>query len=492
MPMTALLRGLAAAILIPFVAGAQQSTPTPATLSVEQAIELAQANNPQLRQSLNARRSAAAATRSARGQLLPNLSSSAGVSWREGRQQVFNGVGFGANANTIASTAGVNASLNYGLDVLLQPRSARLAERATEAEADAASQQLRTTVTQQYLIALQAQARSVLQDTLLESSRLSVDLAKAKAAAGSATTLDVQRAEVALGQQRVQVVQALNTLAIEKLRLFENLGVTPPDADVSLTTSFAVTPVGTTLADLIELAKKGNPNVIARRDREDAAAVNQRIAKAAYFPQFSLSAGYGGYTNSYTDNNFTVAQALSSKQSGCYQRGSVLQIVGQPFDPATCAGISLSAQETAAARGTNSAFPFSFTRNPYNVSAQFSLPLFNGWQREQRVAEASVARDNARQAVRQQELAAQQAVRTAYLNLDAAQQTVTIQEANGKLAREALLLAETRYRVGQATFLDVANARADFSRAENDRITAVYDFHRAFAALEQAVGKRLR
>ena len=492
MPMTVLSRGLIAALLIPCVAGAQQSVPTPAALSVEQAVELAQANNPQLRQTLNARRSAAAATRSARGQLLPNLSSSAGLSWREGRQQVFNGVGFGANANTIASSASVNASLTYGLDVLLQPMSARLAERATEAEADAASQQLRTTVTQQYLIALQAQARTVLQDTLLESSRLSVDLAKAKAAAGSATVLDVQRAEVALGQQRVQVVQARNTLAIEKLRLFENLGVSPPDAEVSLTSSFAVAPIATSLADLIALAKNGNPNVIARRDREDAAAVNQRIAKAAYLPQFSLSAGYGGFTNSYTDNNFTVAQALTSKQSGCYQRGSVLAIVGQPFDPATCAGIALTTQETAAARATNNSFPFSLTRNPYNVNAQFSLPLFNGWQREQRVAEATVARDNATQAVRQQELAAQQAVRTAYLNLDAAQQTVAIQDANGKLAREALLLAETRYRVGQATFLDVANARADFSRAENDRITAVYDFHRAFAALEQAVGKRLR
>jgi outer membrane protein len=492
MPMTALSRGLTAALFFPLLAGAQQGTPTPAALSVEQAVELAQANNPQLRQSLNARRSAAAATRSARGQLLPSLSSNASLSWREGRQQVFNGVGFGANANTIGSSAGVNASLNYGLDAFLQPKSARLAERATEAEADAASQQLRTVVTQQYLIALQAQARTVLQDTLLESARLSVDLAKAKAAAGSATTLDVQRAEVAFGQQKVQVVQAKNTLAIEKLRLFENLGVTPPDAEVSLTSSFAVSPIGTGLADLIALAKTGNPNVIARREREDAAAVNQRIAKAAYFPQLSLSAGYGGFTNSFTDNNFPVTQALSSKQSGCYQRGSVLQIVGQPFDPATCAGITLTTQETAAARATNNAFPLSLTRNPYNVSAQFSLPLFNGWQREQRVAEASVARDNARQAVRQQELAAQQAVRTAYLNLDAAQQTVALQETNGRLAREALLLAETRYRVGQATFLDVANARADFSRAENDRITAVYDFHRAFAALEQAVGKRLR
>ncbi len=491
MPMNALSRGLAAALLFPLVAGAQ-GTPAPSALSVEQAVELALANNPQLRQSLNARRTAAAATRSAYGQLLPNVGSSAGFSWREGRQQVFNGVGFGANANTIGSSASLNASLTYGLDVLLQPRASKLAERATEAEADAASQQLRSTVTQQYVIALQAQARAILQDTLLESNRLQVDLAKAKLAAGSATTLDVQRAEVALGQQRVQVIQARNTLAIEKLRLFENLGVSPPATDVALTSTFAVAPVGTSLADLIELSKRANPNVIARRGREDAAAVNQRIAKAAYLPQFSLSAGYGGFTNSYTDNNFPVTQALASKQSGCYQRGSVLQIVGQPFDPTTCAAIALTPAEISAARASNNAFPFSYTRNPYNVNAQFTLPIFNGWQREQRVAEAAVARDNAKQAVRQQELAAQQAVRTAYLNLDAAQQTVAIQEANGKLAREALLLAETRYRVGQATFLDVADARAVFARAENDRITAVYDFHRAFAALELAVGRRLR
>ena len=75
-----------------------------------------------------------AATRTARGQLLPNVSSSAGASWREGRTQLFNGVGFGANANTIGSSANINASLNYGLDVLLQPRAAKASERATDAE----------------------------------------------------------------------------------------------------------------------------------------------------------------------------------------------------------------------------------------------------------------------------------------------------------------------------------------------------------------------
>ena len=492
MPMTVLTRGLIATLLIPAIAGAQQGPQVPSTLTVEQAVDLAQANNPQLRQSLNARRSAAAATRSAYGALLPNVSSSAGGVWREGRQQVFGGIGIGASANTLGSSASVNASLNYGLDAFLQPQAAKASERAVEAEADAATVQLRTTVTQQYLIALQAQARVILSDTLQESARLTVDLAKARSAVGTATILDVQRAEVALGQQRVQVVQARNTLAIEKLRLFENMGVIPPATDVALSSQFSVTPIAGTVSELVELAKKANPNVIARRDREDAAAVNQRIARTAYFPQLSLSAGYGGFTNSFTDGNFSVNQLLTSRQSGCFQRGSILQLVGQSFDPASCSAITLTPAEIAGARSSNDAFPFGLTRQPYSVNAQFSLPIFNGWQREQRMAEASVARDNARQAVRQQELAAQQAVRTAYLNLDAARQTVAIQDDNGKLAREALLLAETRYRVGQATFLDVANARADFSRAENDRITAVYDFHRAFAALEQAVGRRLR
>ena len=71
-----------------------------------------------------------------------------------------------------------------------------------------------------------------------------------------------------------------------------------PDAEVALTTAYAVSPVASTLPELIDLAKRANPNVVARKDREDAAAVNQRIARAAYLPSLSLSAGYGGYKNS--------------------------------------------------------------------------------------------------------------------------------------------------------------------------------------------------
>ena len=64
-----------------------------------------------------------------------------------------------------------------------------------------------------------------------------------------------------------------------------------------------------------------------------------------------------------------------------------------------------------------------------------------------------------------------------------------LQEQNRTAAREALALAQERYRVGANTFVDVTQARADYERAETDRINAIYEFHKAFAALESAVGR---
>ncbi len=59
-------------------------------------------------------------------------------------------------------------------------------------------------------------------------------------------------------------------------------------------------------------------------------------------------------------------------------------------------------------------------------------------------------------------------------------------------AREELSFAEERYRVGASTFLDVVTSRATYEQAQVDRVNAVYEYHRAFAALENAVGRPLR
>jgi len=103
-----------------------------------------------------------------------------------------------------------------------------------------------------------------------------------------------------------------------------------------------------------------------------------------------------------------------------------------------------------------------------------------------------VQRRNAENDVRAQELRVTADVTAAYLSLSTAQQTVVLQEQNVRTARTALSLAQERYRVGAISIVDLVQARGDYERAETDRITAVYDVQRAFAALENAVGRPIR
>jgi outer membrane protein len=157
-----------------------------------------------------------------------------------------------------------------------------------------------------------------------------------------------------------------------------------------------------------------------------------------------------------------------------------------------CGSPTLAPDVVSRIRTQNSQFPFTFTRVPWSLTATLSLPLFDNFQREQRLQQAEVNRGNAEALVRARELQLRQEVTAAYLTLVTAARTVALQEQNASKAREELRLAQERYRVGAAAFIDITDARASYERAENDRITAIYDYHKAFAALESAVGHPLR
>jgi outer membrane protein TolC len=143
-------------------------------------------------------------------------------------------------------------------------------------------------------------------------------------------------------------------------------------------------------------------------------------------------------------------------------------------------------------RDRNSQFPFSFQRSPLALSAMLSLPLFDNFNREERVQQAQVAHDDAIYSVKAKDLALTADVTQAYRTLTTAVETVRLQEQNAAKAKEELSYAEERYKVGASTFLDVVTSRGTYEQALIDRVTAVYDYHKAFAALENAVGHPLR
>ena len=140
----------------------------------------------------------------------------------------------------------------------------------------------------------------------------------------------------------------------------------------------------------------------------------------------------------------------------------------------------------------NNQFPFKGQRAPFGFSAFVSLPIFDNFTREQNLQEAQITRDNARFNVRARQLQLTADVTQAYLSLQTAIKTVAMQEVNAARAREELAFAEERYRVGAATFLDVTTSRGTYEQAQIDHLNAIYDYHRAYAALENAVGRPLR
>ena len=464
------------------------------TLTIDQAIELARRNNPVLQQTLNNRIGARAAVRSAYGALLPSADASLSAQRQQGGQQIFSGTSLGASSDVNQSSYQIGFNYRINSATLITPSLQRANRDAVEADITGATETLRSNVTQQYLSVLQAEATADLQDSLVVASQQELILAQAREIVGSGTQLDVQRADVALGLQKVQALKARNQIEIEKLRLFQLMGV-PQPPNVKLVSQFPVVPLNLNLQDLIGSARTQNPGVLALRSREHVADLHVRREKGEYSPTLSLSTGIGGYTYGYTNSSFPVQQAaaqLDAARTSCIRTEEVRAALSLSNQLAECNAMAFTDVEAQAIRDGNSKFPFGFTRSPRSISAMVSLPLFDGFAREQRLQEAMANRSDARYSVKARELALTADVTAAYLIVTTAEKTVALQEQNAAKARQELKLVQDRYKIGATTFVDLTEARATYERAESERINAVYDYHKAFAALESAVGHPLR
>ena len=471
-----------------------QASSAPATLTLDEALSLARQNNPTFLTTANERRSADAQVRQAYSALLPSSNAQFYTGYQQSGQVFVSGSTLPINSDQLQSQyyLGLNYRINAG--TLVQPRAARANRVAADADITGAVETLRSNVTQQYITALRAEANAALQDTLVLVQRANLELAKARVAVGADNILAVRRAEVTLGQAEVQALTAHNTEAVEKVRLFQQMGVQPPNG-VHLTTTFAVAKPAFSLDSVLDLARLQNPAVRALRERETAAGWNVRVAQSAYTPTLSLQTGWSGTSFQYTNSDYPV-QSISTRLEGqfasCMTQDSIRTAIGMSSLACNNGRFALTPDQAAQIRAENKQFPFKFQRAPLTFSATLSIPIFDNFNREQRVEQAQVDRDNARLNVKARELQMTADVTQSYLNLMTAARTVELQEVNAQKAREELTYAQERYRVGAATFLDVTTASGAFVQAQVDRINAIYDYHRSFAALEAAVGRPLR
>jgi outer membrane protein len=473
---------------------AAQSGSAPTTLTLEEARALALRNNPSLLQATAARRSAASSLRAARGALLPSLSAGVTSQYTQGGQQFFQGASLGAASDIVQSQYGFNLSYEINRARLMGPRVQRANAMAIEADIAGTQEQLRGSVAQLYFNVLEAEARVVLQDTLVAAAQFELDLAKALEKAGVKTGMDVQRAEVALATAKVAQLQARHQVDINKVRLFEAIGV-PQPSDVKLTTQYPVTKAPFSLDSLLSLAQHQNPELNALRAREDVSKLDVRRAKAEYTPSLSFSTGLGGYWAQYTNPDFLVRQGaagFAAQRQQCIRTEEVRATIGLENNLAACQALVFTDAMAEAMRRENNKFPFGFTSSPHSLTMSINMPLFDGWSRRERVQQAQVTQANSEYLRRTRELRLTADVTAAYLTLTNAEQTIALQEQTVAKAREELKFAQDRYAAGQVSYLDVSQALAAFERAESDRINAIYEYHKAFAVLESAVGRPLR
>src|SRR5881409_10522 len=309
-----------ALVVCPAVAFGQH--PVPATLSLAAAITLARANNPAYRQTIHDRAPAAWGVRNAYASLLiPTVTASGGLGYSGPGQQRFLTQNFSQSVSTWSSN--YNLSLDWALSgqTLSQPGLKHAQLAAADADIAGAETNLVTGVTQQYLTVLQARDNAAVAQQQLDHDEEFLKLAQARYDVGRASLIDVRQAQVARGQAEVGLLRAQTAVQVEKLRLFQAIGVTAPLdlAGVQLTDTFAVQTPAWQLNDLLTMAEDQNPSLKALRARERAAGWGVKAATASYGPAVSVSAGWSGFTQKLSDINPSIASAHASASADSTQ-----------------------------------------------------------------------------------------------------------------------------------------------------------------------------
>lgn len=502
-------RGLTLALVAAAWAATALVAQVPAELTLDDAIRLARANNPNFLSQQNDQAVSDWRVREAYGSFLPSVTAGASVSYQEPGVQTFGTVNLGSQSTDWYSS-GYRLSLSWSVNgnSLFGVPNARAAQRATAAGIDAQAFTLESAVTQQYMAALRADEALAVAERQLDRAEQNLQIVRTRVESGAAAGTEGKQAEVDRGRAQVAVIQAEQALRNQKLRLMEQIGVAM-ESGVELSSGFEIFEPRWTREELTSYALESHPSLMATVAQENAARAGVRQARSQYFPSLNLSTNFIGFTNEALNQEFLLGRAAQDARAGynsclrwkAIQDGLGTELPGLDLSDG-CGSPELTEAQRQAVLQSNDVFPFDFTKSPLSLTASVSFPVFQGFSRERSVEAAQAAQKDAQYARRAEELRLRRAVTEAYNAVIAAWEVVQIEERNRELAEQRLEAARQRYSIGAApsqgaassgsTFLELLDAQTSMSTAERDYLNAVYDFHQWLAALEDATGRRLR
>lgn len=248
--------------------------------------------------------------------------------------------------------------------------------------------------------------------------------------AGAAPGIDAVRARSQVATQRQRLIAAENDFAKQKLQLARIIGASVEQPIMLADPSAAVAPSVETVDAAVAHAKTSRADYQAVLARVRAAEEEQLAAKTEALPSLHANADIGAIGSSAGD-----------------------------------------------------------ARRTYALSGAVRVPIFNGARRAHAIEAASALRERQAEAT---EMAQQveSEVRSAYLDVQAAAEQLTVARGLIDLANQELDLARTRFSNGVTSNLEVIQAQAQLAVATENEIASGYALNVARANLVRAIGSK--
>ena len=449
-------------------------------LTIDDAVALALATNRSLALSREALLRAQGRTSEARAALNPTVGASGTFTRLDQGQSATFGGSTVTLVNPDQPTLGLNATLPIDIAGLLRTATdqARFQEIAARLDINRTRNQIVLDVKSAFYDVLRGQALVVVATDNLRNSLDRMDDANKRYRAGVVAKFDVLRAEtdVLNAQQSLISARSQVSLAIANLNNTIGLDINTP---LAVTEQGAVNEPPGVAPPQPAAPPTGIPNPSAAGE---TAPANIRMPELR-FDSLNLGADYDAVSKEAVQVRPEILEADANIAAA--RKGIALARRSQ----LPSLGFSVGGLYSPNAAG------FSPRTTTAQAVLSLSMPIFDGGVARARVQEArsdvAMAETNRRQAL---DLVALE-VRSAYLQLVQARDRVAVANQALSQAQEAFRLARVRYNAGVSAqagispLLEVSDAQAALTQAQNNRVNALYDYNNSRARLDKAAGR---
>lgn len=377
---------------------------------------------------------------------IPQVNGTLGRTWNNNSQKVELQNGTKRESSGLTSN-NLNAAINLNWTIFDGLRMFALRDRLRELEAlgglNVKSQiidEIAALITTYYnIVQAKQQLKAVQEQMNINAER--VKLADRKLSVGLGTKQELLQAQIDLNAQKSQ--QLNQQTAIEQLK--QNLNALMA---VDVKTSYDVLdtiPINTsiTLEEVISSATGTNPSLLIARKNIDIANLLLKEARSEFFPTVQFNSSYNFSRN---NNNAVV----------------------------------------------NPASPLFSQNRGFNYGLTATIPILNNFNTRRLMKQARLNIETQEVRLRNEQLQVDLGIYNAFKAYQFKKQELALEESNIELAKENVMIAFERYRLGVSTYLELRDAQQSLEAAYNRLIAARYNTKVAETELLRLKGDLVR